>query len=90
VKNNARLRCETFGLADEQGLILRHRYGETRMDWDAFATFFETSKLFLLPHAVNGLLYQVIPKRGFESAQAEAAFRELLLRKVHARTHAPA
>ncbi len=82
VIRNERLRCETFGLADERGLILRHRYGEIRMDWTTFAAFFETRQHFMLPRLTDELLYQVIPKRGFESAQAVSAFRELLRRKL--------
>ncbi len=82
VARNERLRCETFGLADDRGLLLRHRYGEVKLDWDVFATFVETRKHFMLPRTADELLYQVIPKRGFESAQAVAAFRELLRRKL--------
>jgi hypothetical protein len=82
VKSNERLRCETFCQVDEQGLVIRNRFAETKMDWGTFAIFFETKGLILLPHSVNERMYQIIPKRGFESPSAEAAFRELLQRKV--------
>jgi YcxB-like protein len=81
VNKNERLRSETFGQADERGVVLRNQHSETRMDWGTFARVIETKTQFLLPMSTNERMYQVIPKRAFDSEQSLIAFQALLMKK---------
>ncbi len=82
VNQQERLRSEITGQADEQGMMIRTRFSEAKMDWGTFAGFFETKTYFVLTYTVNSQMIQIIPKRAFDSTQTEQAFRAMVQEQV--------
>jgi hypothetical protein len=78
VARDERLRADTLYRLDDDGLAMSNRYAASKMDWPTFAEVIETSNLYLLLYALNKNVFQVIPKRAFESPEHETEFRQCL------------
>lgn len=70
-----------YEVNDEQ-IMFKNQFSETKLDWGSFQKVIESKELFLLVHATNKNMFQIIPKRAFASADDEQAFKNLLNLKI--------
>jgi hypothetical protein len=63
---------------DDQQLIIRNQFSETKNDWGTYRKTIETEEHFLLIYAVNPRCFQIIPKRAFASIEDQQTFRKML------------
>jgi hypothetical protein len=76
------LRAETEFTVDEDRWRMKNAHQDSAMDWSTYLGVLETRRFFLMVHTVNRNMFQIIPKRAFESPDREADFRELLKRHI--------
>jgi hypothetical protein len=76
-KNQGLLRESVWTFTDKE-ILVKAEGKESRLDWSAIHEFIETKDYFLLVHSGNKRIFQVVPKRAFESTEVEKRFRELL------------
>lgn len=81
VEANERLRCPVEYEVNEEQILIRTKFTETKTDWGTFTTFIETPDLLLLIYATNKNMFQIIPKRAFVSVSDIEVFKQLLLKK---------
>jgi hypothetical protein len=81
MRKDERLRCPVAFKADPGSLRIKTKFGESTLDWADFRRYLETRDLFLLTLAANRSVFQIIPKRAFQSAADLEAFRLLLAEK---------
>ena len=82
MQNDRQLSAETTCQVNDQGVTLKNQFTETKYNWDIFKRAVETESHYLLYYSMNRRMIQILPKRAFESSEQEAAFRELLTRKI--------
>jgi hypothetical protein len=80
VGRNERFSCQTLWQVDEQQVAIRTKFAETACDWGTFGRALETKEAFLLVYAANKQMFQVVPKRAFDTPAQEAVFHDLLKR----------
>ncbi len=78
VQSNERFRSEVTWTVDESGVLLANKFGESKSDWGTFYNFKETKEHFLVYYSTNRDMFQIVPKRAFESAGQLEAFRHIL------------
>jgi hypothetical protein len=66
----------------DDGLVFRSKGVESRIGWDYYTGVWETKDFYFLVYGKD--LFSLIPKRVFRGPRQEAAFRELLRRKLPA------
>jgi hypothetical protein len=82
-EKNERLSGESSWKFDNEHIIVKSKFSETKTDWGTYKKFIETSHSFILIYTANEQMIHFIPKRAFTSQKHEAAFRDLLNRKIH-------
>lgn len=76
---NERLRTETEWVVNESEILVISRpHTETKYDWGSFCEFIETKDYFLILHSINKRMFQVVPRRAFQSSDQENEFRAML------------
>ena len=70
-----------YEVNDEQ-IMFKNQFTETKLDWGSFQKVIESKELFLLVHLTNKNMFQIIPKRAFASTNDEQAFKNLLNVKI--------
>jgi hypothetical protein len=75
---NERMRVETTWRLDDERVQLTSGPVESKLDWGSFQNAIDTKDHYLMTYTINKNMYQIIPKRAFESAEHEAAFRALV------------
>jgi hypothetical protein len=73
-----RLRAKTLYEIDDDGVLIRNDYAETKLDWGSFREFVITEDYYLLVYTLNRSMVQFIPRRAFASEHDEEAFRAIL------------
>ena len=82
VEKNERLSSPVeYEVNDDQILIKTH-FAESKMDWGTFARVIESKEHFLLVQSASKNMFHIIPKRAFSSPEDEKAFRDLLASKI--------
>jgi hypothetical protein len=92
VQNHERLRSEITWTVDETGVRLATKFGESKNDWGTFQRFTETQSHILLYYSTNPRVFQLVPKRVFETPEQLASFRQILtanLAKAHSQVVEP-
>ncbi len=84
VEREEKLRSEATWEVDDSQILITTSLAETKLSWDAFRQVIETRTDFLLCHATSKHMVQFVPKRAFESAEQEEAFRALARSKLPA------
>ena len=64
----------------EAGVDKRSKLAESKLEWPAYAKYFETEKYIFLSYTNE--MVEALPKNAFASPEELASFRELLNRKV--------
>jgi hypothetical protein len=64
----------------DEGIVFRSKDVESRLGWDFYTGVWETGDFYFLVYGKD--LFSLIPKRVFRGVRQEAAFRELLRRKL--------
>lgn len=64
----------------DDGLVFRSKDVESRIGWDFYTGVWETKDFYFLVYGKD--LFSLIPKRVFRGPRQEAAFRELLRRRL--------
>ena len=67
----------------EDGILFQTDHINSTLKWDIYTEAVETERFYLLVYGAEGAV-TVIPKRVFNSAEQEACFKKLLMRKVTA------
>jgi uncharacterized membrane protein YhaH (DUF805 family) len=70
-----------FEFNDEQ-ILCKTKFIETKLDWGSFQKVVESSDYFLLVYSTNKNLFQYIPKRAFATTEKEQEFRNYLNIKI--------
>jgi hypothetical protein len=81
VENNERMTCEITWEVNEKEIRITNKYSETRFDWGTFQKVIETKTHYLLTYS-NVKVFQILPKRAFDSLEQHEAFKELLKKKL--------
>jgi hypothetical protein len=81
VPKNERLSSEITWEVDEDEIRVSNKFMQSKFDWGTFHSAIETRTHYLLILSSNKRMYQVLPKRAFETPAQEAAFRTLLKTK---------
>jgi hypothetical protein len=71
--------------ANDEQIMFKNKFSETKLDWGSFCRVIETKDLFLLVYTSNKNCSQMIPKRAFASNDDEQAFRDLVAAKIPAK-----
>lgn len=82
VEKNERLQSETTWEVSEEGVAISTPYAQSKFDWGTLGTVYETGDQFLLAYSANKRMFQILPKRAFESREQVDDFRSLAARKV--------
>jgi hypothetical protein len=82
VRRNERLRAEMFWQVNDEHILVKNKFAETKFDWGTFHKVLETKRYYLFIYSVNKRMFQIVPKRAFESSEQETAFRDLLKRNI--------
>lgn len=82
-KRQERFLLETTFEFGEDTIVGKDEHTELKQDWGAFQGADETKEYYVLISAANKNAGRFIPRRAFESPEQEAAFRELLARKLN-------
>jgi hypothetical protein len=82
IEKNERLTCEMTWQVDDNQILAKNKFAETKMDWGTFQRFIETKDYYYLVYTINKRMFQFVPKRAFESKEQEAAFREMLKQNI--------
>jgi len=81
VEKNERLSSPVnYEINDEQ-ILIKNKFIESKLDWDSFQRAIESKDHFLLVLAVNKNMFEIIPKRAFASSDDEQTFKKLLIAK---------
>jgi hypothetical protein len=70
----------TWDFSDNE-IAVKSDSSELKLDWNMFNEFLESKHSFLLVHSENKRMFQIIPKRVFNSSDLEDNFRLLLKSK---------
>jgi hypothetical protein len=89
IGKNERLISPVNYEAYEDHILIRNKFGESKMDWGTFQKYIDTKDLFLLIYSTNKNMFQLIPKRAFSSEEDEESFRKLLISKGLKRITSP-
>jgi hypothetical protein len=81
-RSQARLQVEATYVFDDQHVFMKSVNQEFKVDWGTFRKAAKTPEMYLLNHNVQYSAWIFIPRRAFESAEQEEAFRELIGRKL--------
>jgi hypothetical protein len=81
VEANERLHCHVEYEVNDEQILIRTKFAETKMDWGTFTAFIETPDVFLLIYSTNKNMFQIIPQRAFVSVNDIEAFKQLLFQK---------
>ena len=81
VEKDERLNSPVQYEVNDQGLLFRNQFTETKTDWGSYQKFIETKDMFLLIYSINKNMFQIIPKRAFTSSDDELLFKRLLVSK---------
>ncbi len=92
IKGNEHALAETtWDLADD-GVVMKNRFAESKLDWSSFSGISENKDFFFLQLATNKRLHHFIPKRALPGAEEQAQFRTFvtqhILRRVPAKQEA--
>lgn len=71
----------------EDGIVFRSKGVESKLGWEFYTGVWETDEFYFLVYGKD--LFSLVPKRVFRSPRQEAAFRELLRRKLDAAAGEP-
>ncbi len=82
VEKDERLSSPVDFVVDEEQILFKNKFTETKLDWGSFQKVIESKSHFLLIYTVNKNMFQIIPKRAFASSEDEQSFRELLNTKI--------
>lgn len=82
VQKSERLRPEATWHLGGDAIQIITQYAESKIDWGTFQKAIMTKHHYLLVYTVNKQAFQIIPRRAFESAEQEAAFREIVERHL--------
>jgi hypothetical protein len=69
---------ETIWSIQPDGIALLSGSSRRKLKWEKFRDFLEAGSFFLLLRADDRRIFQIIPKRAFESTEQLDAFRDLL------------
>lgn len=64
----------------DEGMVFRSKGVESKIGWDFYTGVWETTDFYFLVYGKD--LFSLIPKRVFRGRRQEAAFRELLRRRL--------
>jgi hypothetical protein len=64
----------------EEGILFRSKGMESRLEWGFYSKVWETPDFYYLVYGRD--MFSLIPKRAFRGGRQEAAFRDLLRRKI--------
>lgn len=73
VKGNERLLAETTWQLSEEGVAMKNRFAESKLDWGSFSRLSEDPDYFFLQLSGNKRLHHFIPKRALHRRQRKAA-----------------
>lgn len=82
VERNPRMTAPTTWALGADGILIKNRFAESKLDAATFKRITESQTHYLLHYGVNNRLYQIIPKRAFTSVAHETAFRKWLKQHV--------
>ncbi len=82
IEKNERFTAETTWELGEDQVSIKNKFSETKTDWGSFQKMVRTDDYYLLIYATNKRMFQIIPKRAFESQEQETAFREFVKQKL--------
>lgn len=86
-RRNPKFRDEYRLTFSDEGIIFRSKSVESRLGWEFYTGLWETPDFYYLIYGED--MFSLIPKRAFRTPLREAAFRELLRRKLEPKTGAP-
>lgn len=79
-RREPKLREECLFTFSDDAIWLKNKYVDSRIEWQTYTKVLENKKVYLLYLAKR--MSSIIPKSAFQSAEDEAAFRDLLRRKI--------
>ncbi len=77
-RKNERMRFETFWELNDDKVIIKNKFVETKADWGSFKAVLEITNHYLFMTTS----FTFLPKRSFESPEQEIIFRNLVSRNV--------
>jgi YcxB-like protein len=77
-RKNERMHSETFWELNDDRVIIKNKFVETKTDWGSFKAVIEIKNHYLF----MATAFIFLPKRVFESPEQETAFRNLVSRNV--------
>ena len=77
-RKNERMRSETFWELNDDKVVIKNKFVETRSDWGSCKAVLETTNHYLFMTEP----FTFLPKRSFESPEQEITFRNLVSRNV--------
>jgi YcxB-like protein len=83
VHRNPRLRSETTYTFSDENIIVKDSYSELKQDWSNYQKVIDSKEYYILVLTLSKRAGRFVPRRAFESPDQEAAFRDLLKRKLN-------
>ncbi len=87
-KGNERALAETTWDMTDDGVVMKNRFAESKLDWGSFSGLSENRDFFFLQLAANKRLYHFIPKRALPGAEQLAQFRLFVTQHIPRRVAA--
>jgi hypothetical protein len=78
VKGNERMLAETTWDLNDEGVAMKNRFAESKLDWGSFAGVSENRDYFFLQLSANKRLHHFIPKRALPTPEEQAHFRQFV------------
>jgi hypothetical protein len=82
LEKNERLSSPVQYEVNDEQIMFKNQFAETKLDWGSFQKVIESKDIFLLVYTTNKNMFQIIPKRAFASTDDEQAFKNLLNTKI--------
>jgi hypothetical protein len=80
-----RMRSPTSYTFDDEKVVLKNQFVESKMDWGTLGKMVETTRFFLFVYKTNRPMLHLVPKRAFPTPAAEAEFRDLAAAHIRVR-----
>ncbi len=82
VKGNERLLAETTWDLSDDGVVMKNRFAQSKLDWGSFGALSEDRDFFFLQLSGNKRLHHFVPKRALPTPEQQAQFREFVMQHL--------
>ncbi|MGH1392815.1 MAG: YcxB family protein [Trichormus sp.] len=79
-ESNKMIKGEISGVVDQDSIIWRNAYGETRYPWEVLLKYREALDMILIYIAINQVL--ILPHNFFQSEEDWQQFRQIVIEKL--------